>query len=152
MRAANRGVVLPLALLALVTIAALVACAFASAFVEQRIGRNTLYAVQAAGAVEAGAAAVVGDWEALGLSLLGPGESTVLPTEGLPGSSAYTPSVHRLNDQLFLLEVEGIRADADAGPLARRRLGVVLRGADSAASGVPVVKPLAQRAWISMPY
>ena len=152
MRAANRGMVLPLALLALVVIAALVACAFATAYVEQRIGRNTLYAVQAAGAAEAGAAAVVGTWETLGLSLLGPGESTVLATEILPGSSAYTPSVRRLNDQLFLLEVEGIRVDADARSLARRRLGLVLRSADSAARGVPVVKPLAQRAWISMPY
>jgi hypothetical protein len=144
--------VLPLALLALVVIGALVACAFASAYVEQRIGRNTVYAVQAAGAAEAGAAAVIGNWETLGLGLLTPGESTVLPTRAVPGSSAYTPSVRRLNDQLFLLEVEGIRADADAGPLARRRLGVVLRGADSAASGAPVVEPLAQRAWISTPY
>ena len=65
--------VLPLALLALVVIAAVVACAFASAYLEQRIGRNTLYAVQAAGAAEAGAAAVVGAWEAHGLSLLAPG-------------------------------------------------------------------------------
>jgi hypothetical protein len=144
--------VLPLALLALVVIAALVAGAFASAYVEQRIGRNTLYAVQAAGAAEAGAAAVVGTWETLGLSLLGPGESTVLPTEVVPGSGAYTPSVRRLNERLFLLEVEGIRADADGRPLARRRLGVWLRGADSVEAGVPGVTPLAQRAWISMPY
>jgi hypothetical protein len=144
--------VLPLALLALVVIAALVAGAFASAYVEQRVGRNTLYAVQAAGAAEAGAAAVVGAWEALGLSLLAPGESTVLPTEVLPGSSAYTLSVRRLNDRLYLLEVEGIRADADARPLARRRLGVVLRSADSATPGLPVVRPMAQRAWISMPF
>jgi hypothetical protein len=151
-RAANRGMVLPLALLALVVIAALVACAFASAYIEQRIGRNTLYAVQAAGAAEAGATAVVGAWETLGLSLLGPGERAVLPTEVLPGSSTYTPSVRRLNDQLFLLEVEGIRVDADARPLARRRLGVLLRGVDSAPTGMPVVRPLAQRAWISMPY
>jgi hypothetical protein len=144
--------VLPLALLALVVIAALVACAFASAYIEQRIGRNTLYAVQAAGAAETGAAAAIGAWETLGLSLLGPGESTVLPTEVLPGSSAYTTSVRRLNDQLFLLQVEGIRTDADARPLARRRLGVLLRGPEGAAPGIPVVEPLAQRAWISMPY
>jgi hypothetical protein len=142
--------VLPLTLLALVVIAALVACAFASAYLEQRIGRNTLYAVQAAGAAETGAATVVGAWEAHSLSFLGPGESTVLPTEVLPGSSAYTPSVSRLNDQLFLLEVEGIRTDADTRPLARRRLGVVLRSVDSAAGGG--VRPLAHRAWISMPF
>ena len=144
--------VLPLALLALVVIAAVVACAFASAYLEQRIGRNTLYAVQAAGAAEAGAAAVIGAWEAHGLSLLAPGESTVLPREALPGSSAYMPSIRRLNAQLFLLEVEGIRADAEAGPLARRRLGVVLRSVDSVAAGLPPVAPLVHRAWIAMPY
>lgn len=144
--------VLPLALLALVVIAALVACSFASAYVEQRVGRNTLYAVQAAGAAEAGAAAVVGAWEAHSFSLLAPGESAVLPAEVLPGSSSYAPLVRRLNDQLFLLEVEGMRTDADARPLARRRLGVVLRIADSAGPGVPVVGPLAQRAWISTPF
>jgi hypothetical protein len=142
-------VVLPMALLALVVIAALVAGAFVSAYIEQRVGRNTLYAVQAAGAAEAGAAAVVGTWETQGLSLLGPGETRVLPTQALPGSSAYTPSVRRLNGQLFLLEVEGLRVDADGSPLARRRLGVLLRGADSIAPGIPGVKPLAQRAWIS---
>jgi hypothetical protein len=148
----NRGMVLPLALLALVVIAALVACAFASAYLEQRIGRNTLYAVQAAGAAEVGAATVVATWEAHGLSVLGPRESTVLPTEVLPGSSAYTPSVSRLNGQLFLLEVEGIRTDADAGPLARRRLGIVLRSVDSAVGGSAGVRPLAHRAWISGPF
>jgi hypothetical protein len=140
---------LPLALLALVVIAALVAGAFASAYVEQRIGRNTLYAVQAAGAAEVGAAAVLGAWEGHGLSLLAPGESTALPAEVLPGSSRYVASVRRLNGQLFLLEVEGMRTDADARPLARRRIGVVLRIADSTGSGVPVVAPLAQRAFFS---
>ena len=144
--------VLPLTLLALVVIAALVACAFASAYLEQRIGRNTLYAAQAAGAAETGVATVVGAWEAHSLNLLGPGESAVLPTEVLPGSSAYTPSVSRLNDQLFLLEVEGIRTDADARPLARRRLGVVLRGVDSAVGGSAGVRPLVHRAWISVPF
>jgi hypothetical protein len=144
--------VLPLALLALVLIGALVTCAFAVAYVEQRVGRNTWYAVQAAGAAEMGVAAVVGAWEGHGLSLLAPGESTVLAAEMLPGSSAYAPSVRRLNDQLFLLEVEGMRTDANAGPLARRRIGVVLRIADSAGPGLPAIGPLAQRAWISTPF
>jgi hypothetical protein len=151
-RTDRRGMVLPLTLLALVVIAAVVACAFASAYLEQRIGRNTLYAAQAAGAAEAGAAAVIGAWEENGLSLLAPGESTVLPGEALPGSSAYTSFVRRLNGQLFLLEVEGIRADAGGGPLARRRIGVVLRSMDSVAAGLPPVSPLAQRAWIATPF
>ena len=140
---------LPLALLVLVVIAAVVAGAFASAFLEQRIGRNTLYAVQASGAAEVGAATVVDHWEAYGLNLLGPGESRVLPSEALPGLSAYTPIVRRLNGQLFLVEVEGVRTDAEGTPVARRHLGVVLRLADSAAAGLPV-GPLADRAWIPM--
>jgi hypothetical protein len=139
--------VLPLALFALVVIAALVGSAFAAAFVEQRVGRNTLYAVQAAGVTEAGAAEVVGEWEAHGLSLLGVGESRVLAGGALPGRGVYTPTVRRLNDRLFRLDVEGLRTDADGRPLARRQLGVTLRLADSAGAGLPPVVPLANRAW-----
>ena len=144
----RRGIALPLALLALVVIGALVAAAFASAFVEQRLGRNAVYAAQAAGAAEVGIATVVDPWEVHGLGLLRIGESAVLPGEALPGRSGYTPTVRRLNAQLFLFEVEGVRAGADGTPLARRRLGLVLRLADSAAAGLPV-RPLAGRAWIS---
>jgi hypothetical protein len=139
---------LPLAILALVVIAGLVTGAFASALLEQRVGRNTLYAVQAAGAAEAGAAAVVGAWDAHGLTLLGPGQSLVLPGERLPGPSAYTPTVSRLNGELFLVRVEGVRTDAHGTPLARREIGLLLRVADSAAAGLPPVRPLANRAWI----
>lgn len=142
--------VLPLALVALVVIAGLVAAAFTSAFVEQRVGRNTLYTVQAAAAAEAGAAAVVGGWDIHGLSLLAPGESALLPGVALPGSSAYTPTVRRLSPQLFLVEVEGVRTDAAGTPLARRRLGLMLRLADSAAAGLPPVRPLPGRAWVPM--
>jgi hypothetical protein len=140
--------VLPLALFALVVIAALVGGAFTSAYLEQRIGRNTLYAVQAAGAAEAGAAAVVGEWDMHGLTLLGTGESRVLPGGALPGHGAYTPTVRRLNDRLFRVDVEGLRTDAAGRPLARRHLGLVLRLADSAAVGLPPVLPLANRAWM----
>jgi hypothetical protein len=141
---------LPLALLALVVMAALVAGAFASAYVEQRLGRNSLYAVQAAGAAEVGVATIVDRWETQGLSLLGIGQSAELPGEALPGPSAYSPTVRRLNEQLFLLEVEGVRTDAEGTPLARRYLGLVLRLADSAGAGPPV-RPLADRAWIPPP-
>jgi hypothetical protein len=150
MRASQRGMALPLAVLALVVIAGLVAGAFASAFVEQRVGRNTLYAVQAAGAAEAGAAAVVGAWDGLGLSLLGTGQSAVLPTERLPGPSTYMPTVSRLNGELFLVRVEGVRTDAHGTALARREVGLLLRVADSAAAGLAPVRPLAHRAWLPM--
>jgi hypothetical protein len=138
---------LPLALLALVVIAALVASGFASAHLEQRIGRNTLYSAQAAGAAEAGAAAVVGAWEGYGFGLLAPGDSAVLPAPPLPGRTAYSPTVTRLNRELFLVRVAGVRADAGGGALARREVGLLVRVADSAIPGAPPVWPLRNRAW-----
>jgi hypothetical protein len=139
---------LPLALIALVIIGAMVAGAFASALLEQRIGRNTLYAVQAASAAEAGAVAVVGEWDGHGLGLLAPGDSAVLPTAPLPGHTAYAPTVLRLNDELFLVRVAGIRSDADGGALARREVGLFVRVADGAIPGAPPVWPLRNRAWV----
>lgn len=146
-RGSERGIVLPLALLALLVIGALVSSAFAAAYVEQRVGGNTLYAAQAAGAAEAGVASVVGAWEAQGLELLAVGGRVVLPTVAWPGSSAYSPVVRRLGDRLFLVEVEGVRLDADAAPLARSRLGLVLRTSGDTTGGPPV-SPLGQRAWV----
>ena len=61
--AAERGWALPLALLALVVIAALVAGGFAGAHARAAHRAQPLYAVQAAGAAEAGAAAVMGGWD-----------------------------------------------------------------------------------------
>ena len=139
---------LPLALLALVVIAAIVAGGFSVALLEQRIGRNMLYTVQAAGAAEAGVAAVVGGWEGYGLGLLAPGESAVLPVASLPGRTAYSPTVVRLNGELFLVRVAGIRSDADGGALARREAGLVVRVADSAIPGVPPIRPLRNRPWV----
>jgi hypothetical protein len=139
---------LPLALLALVVIAAIVAGGFVAALLEQRIGQNMLYAVQAAGAAEAGAAAVVGGWDGYGLALLGPGESAVLPVASLFGRIAYSPTVVRLNDELFLVRVAGIRSDADGGALARREVGLLVRVVDSAIPGAPPVRPLRNRPWV----
>jgi hypothetical protein len=139
---------LPLALLALVVIAALVAGGFTAAYLEQRIGRNALYVVQAAGAAEAGAAAVVGGWEDFGLGSLAPGDSAVLPAAALPGPTAYSPTVVRLNGQLFLVRVAGIRGDAAGGALAMREVGLLLRVADSATPGAPPVWPHRNRPWV----
>jgi hypothetical protein len=147
MTAVQRGMALPLALLALVVIAALVAGGFAVALLEQRIGRNTLYAVQAAGAADAGAAAVVVEWDGYGLAPLAPGDSAVLPTVPLPGRAAYSPTVVRLNGELFLVQVAGVRRDAEGGELARREMGLLVRPADSLVPGLPPVQPLANRSW-----
>jgi hypothetical protein len=139
---------LPLALLALVVIAAIVAAGFAAALLEQRIGRNMLHAVQAAGAAESGAVAVVGEWEGLGLGLLAPGDSAVLPTIPLPGGAAYSPTVIRLNGELFLVRVAGVRPAAAGGAPAWREVGLLVRVADSAVPGAPPVWPIRNRAWM----
>jgi hypothetical protein len=143
----ERGMALPLAVLALVLIAALVACGFAGTLLEQRMGRNALYAVQAAGAADAGAALVVGEWDAQGLDLLAAGDSAVLPRVSLPGRTEYAPTVSRLNGELFQIRVEAIRTDASGGLLARREVNLIVRRADSAVSGTPPVRPLPNRAW-----
>ena len=139
---------LPLTLLALAVVAALVAIGFGAALLEQRIGRNTLYAAQAAGAAEAGAAAVVGEWDAHGLGLLAPGGTAVLPAVVLPGGTAYTPTVIRVNGELFLVRVTALRRDGGGGVLARREVRLLLRAADSAVPGAPSVRPLLNRAWV----
>jgi hypothetical protein len=149
--AAKRGMALPLALLALVVIAALVAAGFVAAHLEQRIGRNTIYAVQAAGAAEAGVAAVLEGWDGHGLSLLAPGDSAVLAAVPLPQRTAYAPTVSRLNDELFRVGVEGTRSDAGGGMLARREVSLLVRAADSVIVGAPPVWPLRNRAWSVSP-
>jgi hypothetical protein len=145
----NRGMALPLAVLALLIIAALVAAGFGSALLEQRIGRNALYAVQAAGAAEVGAAAVIEEWEALGLETLAAGDSAVLASVTLPGRTAYAPTVARLNAELFQIRVQGIRANADGNSLAHRETSLIVRRTDSAAARA--VRPLPNRAWSRVP-
>jgi hypothetical protein len=141
---------LPLALIALVVIAALVAAGFAGAHLEQRIGRNALYAVQAAAAADAGAAMVVAEWDVHGLGALAPGQTTVLAPVTLPGRTTFQPTVSRLNGELFHVRTEGIRTDADGGTLARREMSLVVRRADSVMAGASPVRPLPNRAWSSV--
>ncbi|CAN5739599.1 hypothetical protein BH24GEM1_BH24GEM1_07220 [soil metagenome] len=146
---ARRGMALPLALLALVVIAALVAGGFAAALLEQRIGRNVLYAVQAEGAAQAGAVVVIGGWDDHGLGVLAPGASAALTPVQLPGRTVYSATVSRLNGELFLVRVESIRNDAAGEMLARRELGLFVRTADTAVPGSPPVRPLANRSWVA---
>jgi hypothetical protein len=144
---ARRGVALPLALLALVIIAALIGVGFTVAVLEQRIGRNAMYAAQAGAAAEAGVAATIAGWEGYGLQLLAPGDSVVLASVRLPGGGRYLPTVARLNAALYRLSVEGVRLDAGGGLLTRREVAVILRAADSASGDAPAVRPIRNRAW-----
>jgi hypothetical protein len=138
---------LPLALLGLVVISALLASGFVSALLEQRIGRNAMYTVQAAAAAEAGLAATVAEWDQTRLGLLAPSDTAVLAGSTLPGSVEYFPAVIRLNPQLYLVRVIGFRRNRAGGELARREVGLIVRAADSAAAGPPI-RPLRNRAWL----
>lgn len=123
----ERGMALALAIFALVVVGALVAGAFLAGHLEQRTGRSTLYAEQAADAAEAGAAVIMAEWDAATLNTL-PSRSTVaFPAVALAGRSVYRPTVTRLNDQLFLVKSLGTRANASGGTLARRTVAVVAR-------------------------
>lgn len=126
-RAGERGMALALAIFALVVVGALVAAAFVAGHLEQRTGRGTLYAAQAADAAEAGAAQTLADWDALGLNALAPGATIALPQVALAGRSVYKPTVSRLNDQLFLVRSLGSRGNAGGGTLARRTIAIVAR-------------------------
>lgn len=151
MRVDERGMALPLALLAMVVLGALVATGLAAALVEHRAGLNTLYAVQAAGASELGAAEVVGGWDGYGLDALAPGDSMDLPPVRLAGGVDYEPTVTRLNAELFKLRVRGITRDAGRGALARRQLSLILRRSESAGPAAPPVGPIRFRAWSRPP-
>ena len=86
----ERGMALAVAIFALVVIGALVAGAFFAGQMEQRTGRNTLYAAEAAQAAEAGATTILADWDQFNLNNIVVGDSTVLATTSLGTSSAHT--------------------------------------------------------------
>ena len=113
-RASERGMALALAIFALVVVGALVAGAFLAGHLEQRTGRSTLYAEQAADAAEAGAAETLASWDALDLNALAPGTTAAFPTVPLAGRSAYRPTVSRLNGQIFLVQSLGTQGRVPA--------------------------------------
>jgi hypothetical protein len=118
---------LAVAIFALVVIGALVAGAFYAGHLEQRTGRSTMYASAAADAAEAGAAEVLAEWDKFSLNNLATGESVILPTTTLPGHTAYTPTVKRLNEDLFLIHSLGTRTGAPGAVLAQRTVGTLAR-------------------------
>ena len=126
-RADERGMALALAIFALVVVGALVAGAFLAGHLEQRTGRSSLYAEQAADAAEAGAAELLASWDAPTLNALAPGSVATFPSTPLAGRASYHPTVTRLNAQLFLVQSHGTRVNASGGTLARRTVGLVAR-------------------------
>jgi hypothetical protein len=138
----ERGTALLVAVFALALIGALVASAFHVGHLEQRTGRNALYTAEAAGAADAAAAEVLGNWEAYPqLTALAIGDSVTLPPAALGGHAAAQATVVRLGDVLYLVRGQGSRLDRSGAGLAQRRVTVLVRAYGAA------VAPLAQRSW-----
>jgi hypothetical protein len=122
----ERGMALAVAIFALIVIGALVAGAFFAGHLEQRTGRNTLYAAQAADAAEIGVSKVLSDWDQFNLNNLAVGVPTSIGTT-TTGRIRYTQDVRRLNNDLFLVQSLGSRLDASGNTLAKRSVAMVSR-------------------------
>ena len=140
---------LPLAVLALVIMAALVAAGFAGALVEQRVGRNGLHAVQAAGAAAAGVSRSSPGGTTTDSAHWYPARACRCPRVTAPGRTDYSPTVTRLNGELFRMRVAGTRTDADGGSAGSREGDLIVRPGDSGSTAP--VQPIAGRPWPMTP-
>jgi Tfp pilus assembly protein PilX len=141
----ERGIALLVAIFALAVVGALVAAAFQIGLLEQRIGRNSVYAAEAAEAAEAGAALVLADWEAYpDIGALAVAESVTLARTRLGDHVDFQPTLVRLTDGLYLVRSQGTRTDAAGNVLAQRSVATLAR---TTAEGVV---PLDQRSWVQV--
>jgi hypothetical protein len=143
----ERGMALAVAIFALVVIGALVAGAFYAGTLEQRTGRNTLYAAEAAQAAEAGPTAIMANWDQYDLNNMAVGGTLPLGSTYMTGRTdmKYTTNVTRLNPQLFLISSLGARVDAAGNNLAQRTVATMARlsfVSATAKAAVTVTKPI----------
>jgi hypothetical protein len=126
----ERGMALAVAIFALVIVGALVAGAFFAGNLEQSSGRNSVYAAEAADAAEAGAAAVLADWDQFNLNNLAVKDSaTVVVSTSLGSKISVTPKVIRLNDEMFLVRTFAKRTKSGGASdiLAQRSVAELAR-------------------------
>jgi hypothetical protein len=121
----ERGIALAVAVFALVVIGALVAGIFFAGRLEQKSGQSTVYLAQASEAAEAGLTEpTTQDFAYASVPL---GSVATLTTVSLGGNVFTTPSVTRLNNELFLVRSVGERRDAAGNVLASRAVGSLVR-------------------------
>jgi hypothetical protein len=143
----QRGMALAVAIFALVVIGALVAGIFYASTLEQRTGRNSIYAAEAAQAAETGPMTVLANWNQYVNNNMPNGQTTALGATNVPGRTdmKYDVSVTRLNDQMFLLTSTGTRLDGAGNELARSSVGTLARLSfvkATAKAAVTVTKPI----------
>jgi Tfp pilus assembly protein PilX len=141
----ERGMALAVAIFALVVVGALIAGAFFAGNLEQRTGRNTVYASEASDAAESGVSSVFANWD-VALNGLAVGDSLSESATSLGARINVTPKVVRLNNELFLVRSLGQRTDPAGRVLAQRTVAVVGRlvtVTTTAKAAVTVTKPVA---------
>lgn len=122
----ERGIALAIAIFAMVVIGGIVSATFYIGHLEQRSGRNTMYAIQSFEASEAGLTSVLTTWSG-SYNAMVVGDTMTLPTVNLTGMVSFTPTLTRLNTNLFLIKSTGRRTDAGGNILAERTVGSLSR-------------------------
>ena len=149
----ERGIALAIAVFTLAVIGALVGSAFFVGRLEQQSGQNTLFAVQAGEAAEAGLSDAIATIAAATLEGLPVGGAPLdFGTLTLAGGVSASRQVTRLTGKLFLIRVRGVRHSVAGTTLAVRSLGLLVRlgaAADSAGDSGRVA-PLSQRSWVQL--
>jgi hypothetical protein len=143
----ERGMALAVAIFALVVIGALVAGAFYASTLEQRTGRNAIYAAEAAQAAETGPMTVLANWNQYVNNNMPNGTTSSLGSSNFTGRTdlSYTVSATRLNNNLFLLTSLGSRVDGAGNELARSSVATLARLSfvkATAKAAVTVTKPI----------
>jgi hypothetical protein len=143
----ERGMALAVAIFALVVIGALVAGAFYASTLEQRTGRNSIYAAEAAQAAETGPMAVLANWNQYVNNNMAIGATTPIGTSplGVGSGLTYTVNATRLNNNIFLLTSLGSKTDGAGNELARSTVATIARLSfvnANAKAAVTVTKPI----------
>jgi hypothetical protein len=144
---------LVLAVFSLAVIGALVSGIFFAGRLEQQSGQNTLFAVQAGEAAEAGLNAALTTLQPTMLEGLVAGAAPLdLGSLNLPGGTIAGRQVQRLTGDLFLIRARGIRQGAAGTTLAARSVGLLVRLDPAAgdASEAAGIAPLGERAWVQL--
>jgi hypothetical protein len=143
----ERGMALAVAIFALVVIGALVAGAFYASTLEQRTGRNSIYAAEAAQAAETGPITVLGNWNQYVNNNMTNGSTGASISGTLTNRPElkYSVTPTRLNNNIFLLTSLGTRVDAAGNELARSSVATLARLSfvnANAKAAVTVTKPI----------
>jgi hypothetical protein len=123
----QRGIALPIALFALVIIAALLAGSFYMGRMEQHHGDNTVARAQASEAAEAGLAATVAAWNTGAYNAMANASEITLSTVTVGGTNTYTPTLRRINQATFLVRSEGRHLSRTGAVITRQQLGRLVR-------------------------